>query len=147
MTVTGSTSYSRLNELRKYAITNVFADKYIGDGSAYNDGVNYYESIEGQMIVYYLGGIRYVDYIGTTTGITFSYIPQSTSSPDFIDVPIMKNPNKEGIISYPETNNDVFIVRQELPAFDSNYRLEYITNLGDLESYAGGKFFNIVSNT
>jgi hypothetical protein len=55
--------------------------------------------------------------------------------------------NKENIISNPEIYDDVFIIRQEISAFDGNYRLEYIQNLIDLETYAGGNFFNIVNNT
>jgi len=50
-------------------------------------------------------------------------------------------------VSNPKINDDVFIVRQELSAFDSNYKLEFIRNLVDLTSYAGGNFFNIVNNT
>ena len=55
--------------------------------------------------------------------------------------------NKENIISNPEIANDVFIDRQEISAFDQNYRLEYIGSLVDLTTYAGGGFFNIVNNT
>jgi hypothetical protein len=55
--------------------------------------------------------------------------------------------NKENIISNPKIYNDVFIVRQEVSAFDGNYRLEYIRTLVDLTTYAGGNFFNIVNNT
>jgi hypothetical protein len=54
---------------------------------------------------------------------------------------------KENIISNPKINDDVFITRQELSAFEKNYRLEYIRNLVDLETYAGGNYFNIINNT
>ena len=59
----------------------------------------------------------------------------------------IKEVNKKNIISNPKINDDVFISRQQLSAFDKNYRLEYINNLSDLETYAGGNFFNIVNNT
>lgn len=147
--VTGS-SASRLTELRKYLITPVFADQYIGGGTPTNDGVDYTNplTIGGVSVVYYLGGIRYVDILtGINSGTTFSFIGQGLSSPDFINKPIYKDINKENIISNPKIANDVFIVRQELSAFDGNYRLEYINSLVDLESYAGGGFFNIVNNT
>ena len=58
-----------------------------------------------------------------------------------------KDYNKDDIISYPQINNDVFIVRQDLSAFELNYKLEFIKKLIDLETYAGGKFFNVVNNT
>jgi hypothetical protein len=147
MEVTGSSS-SRLSELRKYTITNVFTNQYFGSGSYNVDGVDYNNSISGQSVIYYLGGIKYLDVLsGVTSGTTFSFMPSGTSSPDFINMSYFKDPNKDNIISNPKINDDVFIIRQEISAFDKNYRLEYIKNLVDLETYAGGKFFNIVNNT
>lgn len=147
ITITGQSS-SRLTELRKYVVTNVFSQQYISGGNLLNDGVDYFNSISGVSITYYIGGIKYIDVLtGFTSGTTFSFVGQGLSSPDFINKPIYKDINKENIISNPEIADDVFIVRQELSAFDKNYRLEYITNLVDLETYAGGAFFNIVNNT
>jgi hypothetical protein len=153
MIVTGSSS-SRLTELRKYTITNVFTNQYFNNGSPTNDGVDTFNSIPNQMIVYYLGGIKYIDIVnssgvtsGMTTGTTFSFNGQGYNSANFIDVNYYQNPNKENIISNPKIYDDVFIVRQELSAFDKNYRLEYIRSLVDLTTYAAGSFFNIVNNT
>jgi hypothetical protein len=145
--VTGH-SQSRLSELRKYSVSPVFTNQYVTGGNYSTDGVDVSASVPSTFITYYLGGIRYIDVLsGATSGTTFRFTGQGTSSPDFINVPIYKNPNKENIISNPKINDDVFITRQELSAFDSNYRLEYIKNLVDLETYAAGKFFNIVNNT
>lgn len=149
MEITG-TSTSRLTELRKYTITNVFADKYFGNGNINNDGVDYGNSIETSQIIYYIGGIKYVDVIsGVYSGITYNiYTPLGTGNTlNFINVPYYKNPNKENIISEPKIKDDVFIIRQELSAFENNYRLEYIKNLNDLNTYAGGNYFNIVNNS
>lgn len=147
--VTGQ-SMSRLTELRKYAVsgsTSTTADLYKTGGSLLVDGVDLSQTNVNKF-VYFLGGIRYVDILtGLTSGTTFSFVGQGLSGPDFINKPIYKNPNKENIISNPKIYDDVFIVRQEISAFDKNYRLEYIGNLIDLETYAGGKFFNIVNNT
>ena len=147
MIVTG-TSSSRLTELRKYTITSVFANQYVGGGNLLTDGVDYPNSVSGVSVIYFLGGIRYVDLLtGSTSGTTYSLTAQGTNSPDFITAPIYQDPNKENIISNPKIYDDVFIVRQELSAFDKNYRLEYIRNLVDLTTYAAGSFFNIVNNT
>ena len=79
------------------------------------------------------------------TGTTFGFIPQNEGN--FIDEQYIKNPNKEKIISNPKIFDDVFITRDELSAFNKNYRLEYIRNLVDLTTYAGGKYFNIINNS
>jgi len=145
-TVTGECT-SRLLELRKYVISGTTAKKYFSGGTVSKDGVDLTQSV-GNQIVYYLGGIKYVDKLtGSTSGSTFSFVSQGYANPNFINKPIYKDPNKENIISNPRISDDVFIVRQELSAFDGNYRLEYIRNLVDLETYAAGNFFNIIKNT
>lgn len=151
MIITGSSS-TRLPELRKYAITNVFEEQYFGNGSATNDGIDYSISPSIDYVVYYLGGIRYLDEKITTgtepfTATTFSFIAKGINSPDFIHAPIYKDPKRENIISLPKINDDVFIVRQTLSVFEQNYRLEYVKNLVDLLTYAGGNYFNIIDNT
>jgi len=146
--VTG-TSLSRLSELRKYTITNVFSKQYITGGTTNVDGVDVAVSNTGSSITYYLSGIKYIDVIsGASSGITYNiFTPQGITSANFIDVPYYKNPNKENIISQPNIDDDVFIVRQETSAFENNYRLEYIKNLSDLITYAGGNYFNIINNS
>ena len=144
--ITGTTDNSRLNELRKYTVTSNFANQYVGGGSWTQDGVDYPNSPAIEYVVYYIGGIRYVDETlinGTTT--SFSYLPNNTYN--FIDEQYIKNPNKEKIISNPKIYDDVFITRDNLSAFNKNYKLEYIRNLVDLTTYAGGKYFNIINNT
>lgn len=144
--VTGMTA-SRLSELRKFAVTSVFENMYFNNGSVNNDGVVYSESTSND-VTYYLGGIKYRDIvIGDNTTTTYSFNPRGYNSLDFIDVPYYKNPNKEGIISNPKIDDDVFITRQESSAFENNYRLEYVKNLNDLVTYAGGNYFKIVNNT
>ena len=144
--ITGTTDNSRLNELRKYTITTNFANQYVSGGSWIQDGVDYLNSPAIEYVVYFIGGIRYVDETlinGTTT--SFSYLPNNTYN--FIDEQYIKNPNKEKIISNPKIYDDVFITRDNLSAFNKNYKLEYIRNLVDLTTYAGGKYFKIINNT
>ena len=98
-------------------------------------------------IVYYINGIKYTDYIdeGVTT---FEYTAVGTgNTANFINLPYYKDPKKENIISSPKINNDVFIIRQQLSAFEKNNLLEYIGRLSELETFAGGNYFNIVNNT
>lgn len=146
MIITGATNNSRLIELKKYAVGVSFTQQYKSDGSLTTDGVDYANSPSIDYVVYYIGGIRYVDETlinGVNT--TFSYIPENDWN--FINVPYIKNPDKSKIISNPKINDDVFIIRSNLSAFNNNYKLEYIRNLVDLTTYAGGKYFNIINNT
>lgn len=144
--VTGMTT-SRLSELRKYTVSNIFENMYYGNGSAVNDGVVYSASSSNN-IIYFIGGIRYHDvYDENSSSTTYSYTAVGYNSPDFINLPYYKNPNKENIVSNPKIDDDVFITRQESSAFENNYRLEYVKNLNDLITYAGGNYFKIVNNT
>lgn len=149
--ITGE-SKSRLSELKKYSITGDFFNRYSGSTGAVTDGVN--ESLSNisaypQVIVYYIGEITYTDYVyGDANDITtFKFLGQGYSSPDFIDEPLVKHPDKSNIIQNPKVYNDVFIVRQEASAFDKNYKLKDVKSLIALKTYAGGRYFNIVSNT
>lgn len=81
------------------------------------------------------------------TGTTFIFTAQGTNNPVFIEAPIYKDPKKDNIISNPKIDDDVFIVRQALSVQEQNYRLQYITNLVELTTYAGGNYYNIVNNT
>jgi hypothetical protein len=142
------TSSSRLSELKKYAVNVPFNQQYIGDGSYSVDGVDFLNSVSGVSVTYYIGGIKYVDntdVTGTTT--TFVFITSGTNSLNFINGAYYKDPKKENIISNPKIDDDVFIIRQELSAFEKNYRLEYVKNLAELQSYAGGNYFKIANNT
>lgn len=144
--VTGSTE-SRLIELKKYRITSVFEQMYISGGTLNIDGVVYSASSSNN-IIYFIGGIKYRDvYDENSSGTTYSYTAVGYNSPDFINLPYYKNPNKENIVSNPKIDDDVFITRQESSAFENNYRLEYVKNLNDLITYAGGNYFKIVNNT
>ena len=147
--ITGRTDNSRLQELRKYVVTPTFSQQYVGGGSWTQDGVDYPNSPAIEYVVYYLGGIKYTDITlidGTHT--TFEYDGQGISEPNFITGgTYIKNPNKEKIITNPKIFDDVFITRGEQSAFNKNYRLEFVGNLVDLTTYAGGKYFNIINNT
>lgn len=110
--------------------------------------MDFINSISGVSVIYFIGGIRYVDtFTGTSATTTFDFTTVGILSPAFINKPIYKDPKKENIISNPKITSDVFIIRQELSAFENNYKLEHIRTLNELETYAGGKYFNIVKNS
>jgi len=152
MIVIGSSS-SRLSELRTYSQSTILSQRYKLSSQVNVNGVNPWQSQYTTFpytIVYYLGGITFTDIVEsdlTSSSTTFRYDSSGTTSGDFLHEPYYKHPDKSKIISQPKINDDVFIIRDDLSAFDKNYKLEYITNLVELTTYAGGRFFNIVNNT
>lgn len=122
----------------------MFQLQYISGGTLTNNGVDYNNSISGITVTYYIDGIKYIDNVNA---LTTTFISPETDISNFTNSQYYKDSNKENIISNPKIIDDVFIDRQELSAFDKNYRLEYIRNLIDLQTYAGGKFFTIIKNT
>ena len=152
MIVSGE-STSRLSELEKYVVTTNFSEKYKLSGSVNVDGVNLTASNVSsypKRIVYYVGGIAYTDFQETPDApwrTIYNFEGQGYNSPDFIEYPTYKDPNKEKIFANPKIENDVFIDREEESAYKDNFILEYIGNLIELETYAGGNYFNIVNNS
>ena len=150
-TVTGTTTSSRLSELRKFSTSGTLSQLYFTSTDSSSDGVNTGLTTTGvtaSTYVYYLSCITYLDQVTTgTTETSFSFVSSGYSSPVFVNLPYIKNENEQNIISRPLVDNDVFIIRDENSAFENNYRLRDIGNLTELTYYAGGAHFNIVENT
>jgi len=146
--ITGS-STSRLEELRKYSVSTDLSKKYFTSSNSNEDGLDLTKTISGVSYIYYLGGIIYTDsFLNNPTGITtFSFVSSGYSSQNFINLPIIKDEDKENIIEMPLIGNNVFIIRNEQSILEYNYRLRNIHNLSEIEYYAGGAFYNIIKNT
>lgn len=139
---------SRLVELKKYKITDDFLLKYTPYTGLGSTGVDYSNSVENYIVKYFIDNIEYNDIIsGDEIKTTFKFDSLGVKSPHITNSATYKIPENENIISGAKINSDVFIERQQLSVFDKNYRLEYIGNLSELETYAGGNFFNIIKNT
>ena len=146
MIVTGM-STSRLSELKKYRVSDTFSEQYFQSQSSQYNGVNMTKSTYPSKIVYYVDKITYIDYIDQNGNnkTKFSFEGQGYNSPDFVNLPILKDPNKSNLINKPKIQNDVFIKRQELSVFEKNYKLGYIKSLRMLINYGSGKYFNVVN--
>lgn len=146
--IINATASSKLSELKKYTTTGDIFNRHKSSTSPSIDGVDrsksYVDSYP-QYIVYYVGGITYKDTTesdGTKT-TTISYTPQGYDSPDFINYSFVKNPDKYNLVMNPKVDSDVFINRQQLSAFEMNFKLREMTSILELTTYAGGRFFNI----
>lgn len=141
---------SRLNELKKYRRDGNLSDRYFSGGNRNSDGVDITTSIDGQIIDYYIGGIRYNDLFDNQNNYfetTFDYEAQGTNTLDFVSLPLVKDFSMGNVVDQPEVESDVFIDRQAISIFENQYRLSTISNLSQLNFYAGGGYFNIVNNT
>lgn len=144
-TITG-TSSSRLSELRKLTISGTLEDLYFTSLTPASDGVNTSLTVTATTWTYYIGGITYVDDVVSNV-TSFSFISLGYNSPNFINLPFIKDETKQNVIDKPEIDNNVFIIRQSLPVYQNIYRLQDIKNLSELEKYAGGAKFNVVTNS
>lgn len=145
--VTGTTSSSRLSELRKFSVSGTLSELYFTSTDPnVADGVNELLTTTGVTWTYYLSGITYVDDVVNNI-TTFSFTSEGYGSPAFVNLPFIKDEAKQNIIDKPEIDNNVFIIRQSLPVFQNVYRLQDIRNISELEKYAGGAKFNIINNT
>jgi hypothetical protein len=140
---------SRLYLLEKYTITDNFANKYFTSTNINNDGVDLSKSTyigDNQIIHYYIDSVEYVDtYIDSGDTYISTYFVYDSFYPNnnFINKPIYKDPLKDILTNNIKVNNDVFIERQEVSVFENNMNLEFISNLYDLKTFAGGKYYNI----
>lgn len=150
-TITGQTR-SRLVELRNFNVSgNGLSDLYMTSSDITSNGLNLSLSTSGitaSTFVYYIDSITYIDNVVTgQTTTTYSVVSSGTSdSNNFNDYPIIKDFSKIDVNENPEVNSDVFIERQSISVFESLFRLKNISNLNELEKYAGGTYFNIVKN-
>jgi hypothetical protein len=151
-----ATSRSRLVELRKFTRSTDLGTRYKTSLSPSSNGLDLFRSVTtGTDIsyVYYIDGITYTDSYKTTgetsgtTATTYSFISSGTSSPAFDNKPIIKDDSIFEIIEEPTVGSNVFIIRQEIPVFENNYRLKSINELSHLTFYGGGRYFNIIENT
>jgi hypothetical protein len=155
-TVTG-TSSSMLNEIRKSGYSPYVYNQYFLSTNPNINGLDLEKSgLSGTQnvtdftnfnVVYYVGGITYTQLSGASGSTLFSMLGQQFSPLNFTNESIIKDENKENMTGKPIISSDVFIIRQEFSVFERNYNLEFIKNIAQLETYAGGAYFNIISNT
>jgi hypothetical protein len=154
--VTGYSS-SKLAQIRKYTVSPYVINQYFLSTTPIFNGLDLPRSglvgltgvtaFTNYNTYYYVGGITYLQLSGTTGTTVFQFTGTTNDTLNFVNKPMIKDENKENMTGKPIIENDVFIVRQELSVFERNYNLEFIRNLAELESYAGGAYFNIVNNT
>ena len=167
--VTGNCT-SRLNEIRKNSINPIFYKNYFYSIDTTADGLDIYDSyfytgdtlnnpitllsfntgitgITNYNFKYFIDGIEYKEFSGLTNSVQFKFISLGDSSPDILHNKIYKDENKQNIINNPKIDSDVFIERQEISVFEKNYNLEFVKSIFDIETFAGGNYYNIINNS
>lgn len=143
MVITGVTT-SRLNELKKYKVTDVFNEKYHMDGTPIKNGV-VSGTIEDGEVIYYVNGIKYIDiYSDNNVETFFEYTPIDMDV-NIGGVLIKRNEYGKSIES-PSIFKDVFINRGEISPFKDNHFLCDVNNMIETETFAGGNYFKIIKN-
>lgn len=150
-TVTGE-SKSRIEELRKYTVTQNLSNRYFITNNPNGNGLDLTRSnigdVTGDTLIYYVSGITYREVRTTgTTATTFSFVSEGLNSQNFINKPIIKDESIQEIIAKPKVSENIFIDRQQVSVFENNYRLRNVRNITELQLYAGGNFYNIINNT
>jgi hypothetical protein len=142
--ISGVTVQSRLIELTKYApqSATTLSDKYIMRSVS---GVTGVVSADTTNVNYWIGDIEFNDNI-TLSATTANYTGMGYTSPDFECQPLLQDDLIIGLVENVRFVDDVFIDRQAISVFDTVFRLEHIESILQLETYAGGGFFNIVNN-
>ena len=143
MMVTGITT-SRLEELRKYKVSDIFEEKYYMDGTPINNGI-VSGSIDSGVVVYYVNGIKYTDkYENNEVKTHFQHTPIEMDVEEGGNLLKISNYGKS--VGLPQIKEDVFIDRDERSGFKDNYIISDMKNLVDIETFAGGNYFNIIKN-
>ncbi len=144
MIITGHTT-SRLVELKKVKATDIFSEKYHSGGAIDKNGVDYSNSVDDEIVVYYINGMKYTDKRETDTWYT--YFEFAPTPMDYTDGLLIKTIGNDDYIAKPKINTDVFITRQEMSIFKKNQQLSVVENLYELTTYGGGIIYNIIKNT
>jgi len=143
MEITGVTT-SRLKELKKYKPTEEFGDRYHISTEISKNGVNYNDSVENDVIVYYINNIEYKDLYENNKYIITEFKHTLEPPPINLDNFLVHNENYGSSIETPKVKSDVFIDRHEKSPFKNNYLLSDMESLLDITTFAGGNYFNII---
>ena len=167
--VTGSTS-SNLNQIKKAGNPSKLINRYYTSTTDSINGLDLTKSYKytgitlntqipiisltgltgttNYKFIYYIDKITYIEYSGSTLNqVSCSFLSSGYNNNDFINSPMIKDESKGSVIQNPHIDSDVFIIREELSAFEKNYNLEFVKNLSQLTSFAAGKYFKIVNNS
>jgi hypothetical protein len=154
-TVSGTCNSSRLQELRKYTVTNDVTKQYVTSTSINTNGVHLalcdFNGNSGVVRqVYYIDKIKYIDerpVTSTATTTTFILADLQLSPLNFDNKPLIKTEESYELVENPQISKDVFIVRQQLSVFERIYRIRAVNGLNDVLNYGGGNYFKIYENT
>lgn len=143
MIVTGITT-SRLEELRKYKVSDIFEEKYHMGGTPINNGV-VSGSIDSGTVIYYVNGIKYIDeYENNEINTRFEHTPIEMDVEEGGNVLKLNHYGRS--VDVPKIDKDVFIDRDERSGFKDNHIISDMKSLVDIETFAGGNYFNIIKN-
>jgi hypothetical protein len=142
--VTGITT-TRIEEIKKYKISEIFEENYFEYNSATKTGLISADMSAGE-IVYYINNIKYVDIYedGEYVHTYFECIPYNIIEKTGGN--LLKNNNHLETAEPPKIKKDIFINRNEKSVFKENNLLCELKSILEIETFVGGNYFNIHKN-
>ena len=142
--VTGITT-SRLEELRKYKVSEVFEENYHHYNPITQTGLLSGDVDAGE-IVYYINNIKYVDiyengeYLHTYFECNPAPIIENLGGNSYKDSFFLE------VVQKPKIKKDIFINRYEKSVFKENNLISELRSVLEIETFIGGNYFNIYKN-
>lgn len=142
--ISGET-YSRLDELKKTKHSSYFFDNYFISTDINTNGLNIDESVIDVEYVYYIDGIKFIDYINENK--TYFFVETNgLNSINSIHTEIYKDINLLNLITKPKVSSDIFIDRQKINIVEKIFRTKYLKKMDDIYNYNGGSYYKIIKN-
>lgn len=137
--VTGYTE-NRLSEIKTFDFQQPYK-------LGLNGVTNISYTIDGKYsIIYYtIDGISYITDVINKNITVYSYVARGIDSIVGDTFSLIRSDKYINLYQKPVTKNYINVEREQLSVLDNHYRIKNIKNIGDLITYGGGNFFDIIS--
>lgn len=137
--VTGYTE-NRLSEIKTFDFQQPYK-------LGLNGITNIIYTVDGKYnIIYYtIDGINYITDIINKNITVYSYVARGIDSIVGDTFSLIRSDRYINLYQKPTTKSYINVEREQLSVLDNHYRIKNIKNIGDLITYAGGNFFDIIS--
>lgn len=137
--VTGYTE-NRLSEIKTFDLQQPYK---IGINGVTN--IIYTTDGKYSIIYYTIDGITYITDVINKNITVYSYIARGIDSIVGDTFSLIRSDRYINLYQKPNTKSYINVEREQLSVLDNHYRIKNIKNIGDLITYAGGNYFDVIS--